>query len=91
MLLRSAFLSCHLDDVLLNRAQPLAIGRTRVACDWFFHLQAIAEPGFDPQPAIDFRDLTNRQDWELHRNAFLGVTSRARQPGPCAVARLSAG
>jgi Rieske 2Fe-2S family protein len=80
----SAFLSFHPDYVLVHRAQPLAIGRTRILCDWLFHPSAIAEPGFDPQPAIDFWDLTNRQDWELCRNAFLGVTSRAWEPGPYA-------
>lgn len=39
-------------------------------------------PGFDPQPAIDFWDLTNRHDWELCRGAHNGVTSRAWKPGP---------
>jgi Rieske 2Fe-2S family protein len=80
----SAFLSFHPDYVLVHRAQPLAIDRTRILCDWLFHPQQIAEPGFDPQPAIDFWDLTNRQDWELCRNAFLGVTSQAWTPGPYA-------
>ena len=42
----------------------------------------IAAPGFDPQPAIDFWDLTNRQDWELCANAHKGVASNAWEPGP---------
>jgi phenylpropionate dioxygenase-like ring-hydroxylating dioxygenase large terminal subunit len=78
----SAFLSFHPDYVLVHRAQPLAVGRTRIHCDWFFHPSAAAAPGFDPQPAIDFWDLTNRQDWELCSNAYLGVSSNAWQPGP---------
>jgi Rieske 2Fe-2S family protein len=78
----SAFLSFHPDYVLVHRAQPLALGRTRILCDWFFHRDAIAAPGFDPQPAIDFWDVTNRQDWELCANAYLGVTSEAWEPGP---------
>ena len=80
----SAFLSLHPDYVLVHRAQPLAIDRTRVLCDWYFHPAAVAAPGFDPQPAIAFWDLTNRQDWELCANAFKGVVSRAWQPGPYA-------
>jgi len=80
----SAFLSLHPDYVLIHRAQPLAIDRTRVLCDWYFHPDAVAAPGFDPQPAIDFWDLTNRQDWELCANAFKGVVSRAWEPGPYA-------
>ncbi|HZI64443.1 MAG TPA: aromatic ring-hydroxylating dioxygenase subunit alpha [Thermoanaerobaculia bacterium] len=82
VLFPSAFLSLHPDYVLLHRAQRLAIGRTRVVCDWLFHPDAIAAPGFDPRPAIDFWDLTNRQDWELCRNAYLGVVSNAWEPGP---------
>jgi Rieske 2Fe-2S family protein len=78
----SAFISFHPDYVLLHRAQALAIDRTRIVCDWLFHPDAIAAPGFDPQPAIAFWDLTNRQDWELCANAHRGVTSIAWQPGP---------
>lgn len=78
----SAFLSFHPDYVLVHRAQPLAMGRTRICCDWYFHPDAIAAPGFDPRPAIEFWDLTNRQDWELCANAHLGVVSDAWEPGP---------
>ncbi|HVT15339.1 MAG TPA: aromatic ring-hydroxylating dioxygenase subunit alpha [Thermoanaerobaculia bacterium] len=78
----SAFVSFHPDYVLLHRLQPLAVGRTRIVCEWFFHPEAIAAPGFDPRPAIEFWDLTNRQDWELCANAYKGVISDAWQPGP---------
>jgi len=78
----SAFLSLHPDYVLVHRAQPLAIDRTRIVCDWYFHAGAIATPDFDPQPAIDFWDLTNRQDWELCANAYHGIRSSAWEPGP---------
>ena len=78
----SAFLSFHPDYVLVHRAQALAVGRTRILCDWYFHPEAIATPSFDPRPAVDFWDLTNRQDWELCANAHLGVASEAWEPGP---------
>jgi len=78
----SAFVSFHPDYVLVHRAEALAIDRTRISCDWYFHPDAIAAPGFDPEPAIAFWDLTNRQDWELCANAHRGVTSLAWQPGP---------
>lgn len=80
----SMFLSFHPDYVLVHRAQSLAPSRTRITCDWLFHPTAMAEPGFDAQPAIDFWDLTNRQDWELCANAQKGVSSRAYVPGPYA-------
>ncbi len=78
----TAFLSFLPDYVLVHRLSSLDIGRTRIVCDWYFHPEAIAAPGFDPQPAVDFWDLTNRQDWELCANAYKGVSSNAWEPGP---------
>jgi glycine betaine catabolism A len=78
----SAFLSLHPDYVLLHRVQPLAVDRTRIVCDWYFHSEAIATPGFDAQPAIEFWELTNRQDWTLCANAYRGMRSSAWVPGP---------
>jgi len=78
----SLLVSLHPDYVLVHRAQPLAIDRTRIVCNWYFHPDAMAAPGFDPQPAIDFWDLTNRQDWALCENAYRGVRSQAWEPGP---------
>jgi phenylpropionate dioxygenase-like ring-hydroxylating dioxygenase large terminal subunit len=78
----TAFLSFHPDYVMVHRMLALGSGRTRIFCDWYFHPDAIAAPGFDPQPAIEFWDLTNRQDWELCANAFKGVSSNAWEPGP---------
>jgi Rieske 2Fe-2S family protein len=78
----SAFLSFHPDYVMVHRLLALGLGQTRIFCDWYFHPEAIAAPGFDPAPAVDFWDLTNRQDWELCANAFKGVCSNAWEPGP---------
>jgi Rieske 2Fe-2S family protein len=78
----SAFLSLHPDYVLVHRVQPLGVDRTRIVCDWLFHPDAIAAADFDPRPAIEFWDLTNRQDWELCANAYRGVVSSAWEPGP---------
>jgi Rieske 2Fe-2S family protein len=80
----SMFLSLHPDYVLVHRARSLAPDRTRITCDWLFHPSAIDAPGFDPSPAVEFWDLTNRQDWELCANAQRGVASRAYRPGPYA-------
>jgi Rieske 2Fe-2S family protein len=78
----SAFLSLHPDYVLVHRLQPIAVGRTRVTCDWYFHPEAIAAPGFDARPAIEFWDLTNRQDWALCESVMRGIGSSAWTPGP---------
>ena len=78
----SGFLSFHPDYVMLHRALPVSREHTRVVCEWFFHPDAIATPGFDPMPAVEFWDITNRQDWELCENAHRGVVSKAWEPGP---------
>ncbi len=78
----SAFLALHPDYVLLHRIRALAVDRTQVVCDWYFHPEAVAAPGFDPWPAVEFWDLTNRQDWELCVNAARGMRSSGWEPGP---------
>ena len=78
----SGFISFHPDYVMLHRALPISRGHTRVVCEWFFHPDAIATPGFDPMPAVEFWDITNRQDWDLCENAHRGVISNAWEPGP---------
>jgi Rieske 2Fe-2S family protein len=78
------FLSLAPDYVLLHRVEALAVRRTRIVCDWLFHPNARASGGFDPAPAVEFWDLTNRQDWELCANAQRGVSSRVYVPGPYA-------
>ena len=80
--LPNMFLSLHPDYVLVHRAEPLAVDRTRVHCDWYFHPDAIQQPGFDPSGAVEFWDMTNRQDWELCTISQRGISSRAYAPGP---------
>jgi Rieske 2Fe-2S family protein len=77
-----AFLSFHPDYVMVHRVQPLAIDRTRIVCEWYFHPDEMAKPGFDAAPAVDFWDMTNLQDWDLCENAYRGVVSRAWEAGP---------
>lgn len=78
------FLSLHPDYVLIHRLQPLAVDRTRVICQWLFHPDALARPDFDPEGAVAFWDMTNRQDWEVCELSQQGVSSRAYTPGPYA-------
>jgi Rieske 2Fe-2S family protein len=70
------------DYVLTHTLRPLAAGRTHVTCEWLFDPATMAAPGFDPSDAVDFWDLTNRQDWAVCELAQLGVGSRAYTPGP---------
>jgi len=81
-LLPNLLLNLHPDYMLTITLWPRGVDRTDVVGDWHFHPDAIRRPGFDPHGAIDFWDLTNRQDWELSERAQAGITSRGYRPGP---------
>jgi Rieske 2Fe-2S family protein len=81
-LLPNLLLNLHPDYMLTFTLWPRAVDRTVVVCEWSFHPDEIARPGFDPSGAIEFWDLTNRQDWELSDLAQRGIASRGYQPGP---------
>jgi Rieske 2Fe-2S family protein len=74
-------ISLHPDYLMTHRLVPLEPGRTLIACEWFFAPEQIARPGFDPRDAIEFWDLTNRQDWEVCELQQQGTRSRAFTPG----------
>jgi len=80
----SLLLSLHPDYVLAHYVQPVAPNRTTVVCAWLFAPRAIASPDFDPSDAVDFWDLTNRQDWRINELTQRGTESRAYIPGPYA-------
>ena len=75
-------LSLHPDYMLVHTLWPLAADRTINICEWHFHPATLAEPGFNPSDAVDFWDMTNRQDWHVCELSQTGITSRAYTPGP---------
>ena len=74
--------SCHPDYVMIHRLVPLTPDRTFVECFWLFPQPAFDLPGFDPSYAVDFWDITNRQDWTACESVQRGVASRGYRPGP---------
>src|SRR5262249_15047281 len=75
-------LNLHPDYMLTFQIWPRAGDATEVVCEWHFHPDEIARPGFDPRGVIEFWDETNRQDWELSDLAQEGIASRGYVPGP---------
>ncbi len=67
---------------MVHRVERLATDRSRIICDWLFHPSAMAEPDFDPSGAIEFWNMTNKQDWEVSERSQKGISSRAYTPGP---------
>ena len=75
-------LSLHPDYMMVHTLWPVAPDRTINVCEWHFHPAELARPGFDAADAIDFWDLTNRQDWHVCELSQAGIASRAYTPGP---------
>jgi len=75
-------LSMHPEYVMVHQLWPRSSERTLVVCDWLFHPNAFNRPDFKPSDAIEFWDITNKQDWHVCELSQLGISSRAYQPGP---------
>jgi Rieske 2Fe-2S family protein len=81
-LLPNLLVSAHPDYVMTHRLTPLEAGRTLVECDWLFPPEAFDLDDFDPAYAVDFWDLTNREDWGACERVQRGAASRGFRQGP---------
>ena len=80
----NVLLSLHPDYVMTHILTPVAADRTRIDCSWAFAPEAVADASFDPSYAVDFWDLTNRQDWAACEGVQRGLSSPFASPGPLA-------
>jgi glycine betaine catabolism A len=79
-------ISPHPDYVLTHRIEPLEPGRSFVECEWLFPPEALALDGFDPAYAVDFWDVTNREDWAACESLQRAAASRGHRAGPMSTA-----
>jgi Rieske 2Fe-2S family protein len=75
-------LSLHPDYMMTHTLWPRAHDRTEIVCEWHFHPDEMAKPGFHIDDVIEFWDLTNREDWWIAEQSQAGINSRVYQPGP---------
>jgi glycine betaine catabolism A len=75
-------LSLHPDYMMVHTLWPQGPGRTLNICEWHFHPEEMAKPDFDLTDAVEFWDLTNRQDWHVCELSQEGIGSRGYTPGP---------
>ena len=66
---------------MTHRIEPLTATTSAVECQWLFPPEALERPGFDPAYAVDFWDLTNRQDWAAVESVQRGMASPRFVPG----------
>lgn len=75
-------LSLHPDYVMVHQLLPQSPERTLILCDWFFNPEAFKRGDFDPEDAVEFWDMVNKQDWHVCELSQQGISSRAYKPGP---------
>jgi len=75
-------LSLHPDYVMVHQLWPQSPEQTLIVCDWLFHPEAFGRKDFRPDDAIEFWDMTNKQDWHVCELSQQGISSRAYEPGP---------
>jgi len=61
--------------------RPLAADLTRVEARFIFDPLEMARADFDPSDAVDFWDVTNRQDWAVCERVQQGMTAHAHDRG----------
>lgn len=75
-------LSMHPDYVNYYIVRPVAVDRTVVESEWLFRPETLADDAGKIGDAVEFWDVTNRQDWEIVGQSQRGISSRRYVPGP---------
>jgi Rieske 2Fe-2S family protein len=81
--LPNLLVSAHPDYVMTHRMVPLDPGRTWIECSWLV-APAVAGTAPTARGAVEFWDVTNRQDWAACESVQRGLTSPHFTPGPFA-------
>jgi Rieske 2Fe-2S family protein len=82
--LPNLLISLHPDYVMTHQLVPLTPETTRITCSWAFPAEVAARDGFNPAYAVDFWDLTNRQDWSACESVQRGMAAPHYEAGPLA-------
>ena len=53
-----------------------------MSCEWLLRPDSATQPGLSPDGAVEFWDITNRQDWHISELSQKGIASRVYAPGP---------
>jgi glycine betaine catabolism A len=75
------FVSLACDHVAVFILQPRGPEQTDIVCHFLFDPEEIAGRGFDPSDAVEFWDITNRQDWAICESVQRGIHSRVHSHG----------
>ena len=76
--------------MMMHTLWPIAPDRTINVCEWHFHPRSWRDPASTPSDAIEFWDMTNRQDWHVCELSQAGIGSPRLRAGPVLEPRRSA-
>lgn len=68
----------HPDFILFHIITPKGVGKVQLQCHWLFHPDVIREAKYKDgiRSAVQFWDLTNKQDWQVCEQMQMGVASK---------------
>ena len=75
-------LSLHPEYVMYHTVWPDGVDKCKVTCFWLFSKDVVESGKYKPQDAIDFWDMTNKQDWYISELSQLGIQSKKYSPAP---------
>ncbi len=75
------FLDVDGSTALATAIFPTGPRSCRLVTEYLFSPEALEDPGFDPQPVVEFNELVTRQDNEACERVQRGVASRAFDHG----------
>jgi glycine betaine catabolism A len=75
------FVSLACDHAAVFILRPRGPDRTDIVCHFLFEPCEIERAGFNPTDAVEFWDITNRQDWSICESVQRGMHSRVHQFG----------
>ena len=61
---------------------PDGVDKCKVTCSWLFENDVVKSGKHKTQDAIDFWDMTNKQDWYISELSQLGIQSKKYSPAP---------
>jgi Rieske 2Fe-2S family protein len=75
---------CHANSDYAHTVRITPVSPTRTIVRGYWLVDAVAEEGrdYDPAEVAAFHDQVMREDWEICRRQWLGVTAPGYQPGP---------
>ena len=75
-------LSLHPEYVMYHTISPNGVDKCNVSCSWLFDKNVIKSKKYSPNDAVDFWDMTNKQDWQISELSQLGIQSTKYYPAP---------